>query len=166
MFKICRLIGILKKLIISPRLQLQRSEDLSEVHPPLSFSLLLSSASLRWLPLMAQNAAQFEPEQVFSQDKSPDTHCTLVLFTSCCFCCSHVKGHYCVKPPWVLLWMHPLRPLLEFCSFPLLTLQPWLLSLKQAQTLLHCICNRTVVLPKPICDLRLLNKELFFLYCC
>lgn len=108
-------------------------------HPPRSL-FPLSSPFLHWPPHMANKALLFGPEQVFSQDKSPDTHWSLVLFTGCSCCCSHVKA---------LAFNNPTRFFVdassevfsELCSFPLPTQWPWLLSLKQAMDLLNCICN-------------------------
>lgn len=129
------------------------------------------------LPHMANKAPLFGQDRVFSQGKSPDTHWSLVLFTglywllllpresSFLLSCFDLPG-FCCR---CILW-GPFRSSAHFLS-P--TQQPWFLSVKQAIGLLHCICNRTVVLPKLtpngsplICDLRLPNKEQFLLCCC
>lgn len=142
-----------------------------------AINLYCTLSASSWPSHMANKAPLFGQDRVFSQGKSPDTHWSLVLFTglywllllpresSFLLSCFDLPGFCC----WCILW-GPFRSSAHFLS-P--TQQPWFLSVKQAIGLLHCICNRTVVLPKLtpngsllICDLRLPNKEQFLLCCC
>lgn len=127
------------------------------------------------LPTWPTNALLFGPEQVFSQDKSPDTHWSLGFIYWLLLLLLPRECSYSLLTTLGFLLMHPPRLFRSSAHF---------LSLPSGLDCCHLnkqwVCwitsaTRTVVLPKLttdeslfICDLFsfLPNKEQFLLSCC